>query len=157
MTRMMWMLMTLRKRKKLHNFFQALVQPSRHTRVPILWGAILFTLVFLALNGTLAQGSFAQRKPSPNDCLLYATVFTPEGRAFYGAEARIHQVGKNKPAWESTSNHQGEIAVRVPTLGDYEIEVKAKGYVTQTKKVTPIAGDRVDLVFNMVPQTKKKP
>jgi len=133
------------------------VQPFRHTRVPILWGTILFTVVFLALNGPFAQGSFAQRKPSPNDCLLYATVFTPEGRTFYGAEARIHQVGKNKPAWESTSNHQGEIAVRVPTLGDYEIEVKAKGYVTQTKKVTPIAGDRVDLVFNMVPQTKKKP
>ena len=148
---------TLRKRKKLHNFAQAPVQPFRHIRAPILWAIILLAAAFLAVNGPLAQGLRAQRKPSPNDCLLYATVFTPEGRAFYGAEARIHPVGKNKPVWEPSSNHLGEITARVPPEGDYEIEVKAKGYVTQTKKVTPIAGDRVDLVFNMVAQTKKKP
>lgn len=133
------------------------MHPFRPFRVPTVCGIVLLTAAIAVANGPLATRSVAQHKPSPNDCLLYATVFTDQGWELPGADALIHPVDKTKPHWELTSNSRGEIAVRVPPVGDYEIEVKAKGYVTQTRKVTTIEGDRVDLTFRMVPQPKKKP
>jgi len=98
----------------------------------------------------------SHHKPSPNDCLLYATVFTADGHILPGADAQAHLVGKKKPTWEATSDARGEFAIRVPPDGDYEIEVKAKGFVMQTHTVTAEMGERLDLVFNMPYEPKKK-
>jgi hypothetical protein len=157
MTTRMWMSKMRRKRKTRYNASRSEVHSFRLFRSRTLWGILLVGVLTSAVNVALTARSWAQRKPSPNDCLLYSTVFTSEGRALPGADARIHPVEKKKPLWELTSDSRGEFAARVPSVGDYEIEVKAKGYVPQTKRVTTIVGDRVDLVFNMVPQSKKKP
>lgn len=156
MTTQMWMSKMRRKRKTPYNSFRSQVHSFRLFRSHTFWGILLVAVLTSAMDGTLAACSQAKRKPSPNDCLLYSTVFGPDGRALPGADARIHPAEKKKPLWELTSDSRGEFAARVPSVGDYEIEVKAKGYVPQTKRVATIVGDRVDLVFNMVPQAKKK-
>jgi len=68
-----------------------------------------------------------------------------------------HAAGKKKPHWEGYSDARGEFAVRVSVQGDYEIEVKAKGYEPQTKKVTSEIAQKLDVVFNLVPHAAKKP
>lgn len=103
-----------------------------------------------------AESASGQGKPSPNDCVLYATVFTEEGWLLQDADILVHPTGKKKPQWETSSDIRGEFAVRVPPVGDYEIEVKAKGYVTQTKTVTAQLGERLDMVFHMPHQPAKK-
>lgn len=99
----------------------------------------------------------AQKKPSPDDGILYVTVFTDKGARLPDAAYTAHPFGKTKPRWEGYSDVRGEFAVRVSFQGDYEIEVKAKGYDPQTRKVTSETGDKTDVVFNLVPRAPKKP
>jgi len=134
---------------------------------PAEWGIILLVcllalqlLFFPAPSAALGAGvpaASAQGKPSPNDCIFYATVFTDQGRLLQGAEIHAHPVGHKKPLFEAWSDRRGEFAIRVSKLGDYEIEVKAQGYVTQTRTVTAQEGEKIDMVFHMVLQTGKKP
>jgi len=99
----------------------------------------------------------AQKKPSPDDGILYVTVFTEKGARLPDAAYTAHPFGKTKPHWEGYTDVRGEFAVRVSLQGDYEIVVKAKGYDPQTKKITSEVGDKTDVVFNLVPRAPKKP
>ena len=104
-----------------------------------------------------ADAAVAQSKKSPsNYCLLYGNVFTEDGHLFEGAEVHIRRAADKKPKWETSSDRRGEFAVRVPPDGDYIVEVKAKGFVTQTKTVTAQANTRQDMVFHMDAENGKK-
>jgi hypothetical protein len=106
-----------------------------------------------------AEPPATKQKPSANDCILYATIFTDQGRLLEGAEIRVHPDGKKKPNYEAISDRRGEFAVRVPTVGDFEIEIKAEGFVTQTRKVTTVQGQKLEMIFHMArptPPEKKK-
>lgn len=160
---MTWKVTT--KRKPTRNPFSA--------RMPFFRSFCFFALLTLTLLAGLAAPHSAlanspaaagkapnalqgNHKPSPNDCLLYATVFTEEGYLLPGADIYVHPVGKKKPLWEATSDRRGEFAVRVPPDGDYQIEVKAKGYIMQTHTVTAQMGERLDMTFHMPHQPPKK-
>ncbi len=108
--------------------------------------------------GAAATPSMGQ-KPSVNDCILFATIFTDQGRLLQGAEVRVHPVGKKKPNYQAYSDRRGEFAVRVPTVGEFEIEIRAEGFVSQSRKVTTIQGQKLDMVFHMArpsPPVKQK-
>jgi carboxypeptidase family protein len=107
--------------------------------------------------GNSVGASAAQKRPSPDDGILYVTVFTEKGARLPDASYTAHPFGKTKPHWEGFSDVRGEFAVRVSLQGDYEIVVNAKGYNPQTRKVTSEAGDKTDVVFNLIPKTQKKP
>lgn len=152
-------------RKNLHKFPHSAVHPVRRFRHHSVWsiallvclaGAVLISSHAGAV-GILAIVSAPQKKPSPNDGILYVTVFTEKGVRFPDVAFAAHPVGKTKPRWEGYSDVRGEFAVRVSVQGDYEIEVKAKGYDSQTRKVTSEVGDKTDIVFNLVPKAPKKP
>jgi len=96
-----------------------------------------------------------QDRPSPNDCIFYATVFNDQGFYVVGAEARAHPAGHKKPEFDAWSDRRGEFAIRVSRLGSYEIQVKADGYITQSQTVTAQEGQKIDLVFHMVSKPKK--
>ena len=98
-----------------------------------------------------------QKRPTPDDCILYVTVFSQKGARLPDAAYVAHAAGQKKPHWEGYADSRGEFAVRVSVQGDYEIEVKAKGYEPQTKKVTSEIAQKLDLVFNLVPAPRKKP
>jgi hypothetical protein len=145
---------TATKRKNLRNPRHSAVHPARPFRHHTLWtAALLVCLVGMVSANALS----AQKRPSPDDCVFRVTVFTEKGQRLPDAEFTAHPFGKKKPHWDGYSDVRGDFAFRVSFQGDYEIEVKAKGYETQMKKVTSEGGETMDLVFNLVPQAPKKP
>jgi hypothetical protein len=132
---------------------------------PGYWG-IMLTAFFLAFQllifpahsaaiGVPESALGAQRKPSPDDCIFYATVFTNEGRLLVGAEIHVHPTGKKKPDYEAWSDLRGEFAVRVPNGGDYDILVKADKFITQMRTAHADTGQQ-NMVFHMELQPEKK-
>jgi hypothetical protein len=121
----------------------------------LLASQFLFSPVPTAALGNLGLAAPTQHKPSPNDCIFYATVFTNEGRLLAGAEIHVRPTGKKKPDYEAWSDRRGEFAVRVPQGIDYDIEVRAKGFLTQVRKANAQTG-RQDMVFHMEIQPEKK-
>ncbi len=126
----------------------------------MLLAALLATqlLVFPASSIALSVPESApanQHKPSPDDCIFYATVFTNDGHLLVGAEIHVRPTGKKKPDYEAWSDRRGEFAVRVPPGGDYDIQVKAEGFVQQVRTAHSDTG-RQDMVFHMELQPKKK-
>src|ERR1019366_3879560 len=115
-TRMMTMTMmmtTMTKlkvmtRKKLRNLHHPVVHPAGSVRHLTLWSTAL--LVCLVCTGTIAgHASMAgistsapesQKKPTPDDCILYVTVFTQKGVRLPDAAYVAHAAGKKKPHWE---------------------------------------------------------
>jgi hypothetical protein len=149
--KMKWRKMTRKNKQALS---LPVLHPPRCIRIVASFGIVLLAgFAFCAMAASARQ---THHKPSPNDCLLYATVFTMDGHILPGADALVHPVGKKKPYWEATSDAQGEFAVRVPPDTDYEIDVKAKGFVLQTRTITAQLGERLDLAFKMPYQPKKK-
>jgi hypothetical protein len=134
--------------------------PHLSYRGIVLLGALLASHAFISPVPTFAfgvPGSAAptQHKPSPDDCIFYATVFTNEGRLLVGAEIHVRPSGKKKPDYEAWSDRRGEFAVRVPQGIDYDIEVKAKGFISQVRKSHAETGHQ-DMVFHMELQPEKK-
>jgi hypothetical protein len=142
-------------RKNLPNLLHSAVHPARSYRHHIVWS--IAPLACLACAMLIPAQARAQKKPSPNDCVFRVTVFTDKGARLPDASYIAHLAGKTKPHWDGYSDSRGDFAFRVSYLGDYEIEVKAKGYETQTKKVASEVGEKVDIVFNLVPRAPKKP
>jgi hypothetical protein len=169
-TMTMTMMMTMTKwtammRKSLRKFPHSaahLVQQSRHHSflnvvLLVCFAGVSVLVCHAGARGISAGAPAAQKKPSPDDGILYVTVFTDKGARLPDASYTAHPFGKTKPHWEGYSDVRGEFAVRVSLQGDYEIEVKAKGYDPQTRKVTSEVGDKTDVVFNLVPRAPKKP
>ena len=152
-------------RKNLRKLPHPAVHPARRYHHQIVWSiALLVCLAGAVLNaghagalGTPMSPPAAQRKPSPDDCVFRVTVFTEKGARLPEASFTAHPAGKTKPHWDGYSDSRGDFAFRVSLQGDYEIVVKAKGYEAQTKKVTSDAGEKLDIVFNLVPKAPKKP
>lgn len=117
-------------------------------------GAWIACLAALALIPAVSTGQ--NKKPQPAYCLLYGNVFTEDGHLFEGAEVHIRRARDKKPKWETYSDRRGEFAVRVPPEGDYVVEVKAKGFATQTRTMTAQVNARLDMVFHMTPGNGKK-
>ena len=165
MTTMMMTKWTAMMRKSQHKFPQSAAHLARQSRHHTFLSVVLLVcfasaavFAFHASALGISAGSpTAQKKPSPDDGILYVTVFTDKGARLPDAAYTAHPFGKTKPHWEGYSDVRGEFAVRVSFQGDYEIEVKAKGYDPQIRKVTSEVGDKTDVVFNLVPRAPKKP
>ena len=143
-------------RKSLRNFLHSAVHPARRFSHHTLWSIALLACLGVAL-GIAENATATQKKPSPDDCVFRVTVFTEKGVRLPDATYLAHPAGKTKPHWDGYSDSRGDFAFRVSFQGDYEIEVKAKGFEPQTKKVTSVVGDKLDIVFNLVPKAPKKP
>lgn len=103
-----------------------------------------------------ASVAVGQRKPAPGDCIFYATVFTDKGNLLEGAEIHVHPNGKKRPDYVAWSDRRGEFAIHVDPGFDYDIAVKADGFVPQLRTVNAQTG-RQDLVFHMQLKHGKKP
>jgi hypothetical protein len=93
-----------------------------------------------------------------NEFLIYGNVFTQQGLLLPGAEVKVRRLSEHKQRWETQSDRRGEFAVRVPRGDQYEITIKAKGYMPLSRPVDAHSGDRQDMVFRMQPagEGKKK-
>jgi hypothetical protein len=110
----------------------------------------------LAVLGVPASAPEIQRKPRSDDCIFYATVFTKEGKLLEGAEIHVRPAGKKRPDYQAWSDRRGEFAVRVSPGMDYDIIVKADGFLTQVRTANAQSGQQ-DLVFHMEHKPEKKP
>jgi hypothetical protein len=84
-----------------------------------------------------------------HDFIIFATVLNERGFALFGAQARVRRPGEKKFRWEAVSDHQGELAIRVPPDAEYELTIEARGFQTQTRKIDAKADNRADLTIRM--------
>ena len=85
-----------------------------------------------------------------NDYLVRGTVFTEKALSFPGVRLRIRKADEKKFRWETYTNSRGEFAVRVPQGSDYEMVVRTKGYVDQTRAIDAKSGTNEEtMVFRM--------
>jgi hypothetical protein len=151
--------MKKRTRKKrfdrLFNFLLHLVSPFRHLTTVRLTIA-LAGLVWLGGAASGFSPAWGAQNPGgshAHDYIIFATVFNDRGFALTGARARFRRADEKKFRWEAMSDHQGELAVRVPPGTDYEMTVEARGFKTQTRKIDTRRDNRADLTIRMEPQT----
>ena len=69
----------------------------------------------------------------------------------FGARARVRRSEEKKFRWETTSDHQGELAFRVPKDAEYEMTIEARGFKTQTQKIDARKDNRAELTIRMEP------
>lgn len=109
-----------------------------------------------------STGSSSSKSPNKkyshaDDFLILGTVFTDKGYAFPGIEIRVRRSAEKKFRWETYANSRGEFAVRVPKGTDYEMLVRAKGFLDQTKPLDAKSGlSEARLVFRMEPGKESK-
>jgi hypothetical protein len=89
-----------------------------------------------------------------HDFVIFSNVFTEQGFALPGARVRVRRTNEKKFRWEAISDRRGELAVRVPQDGEYEMTVEARGCKIQTLKVDAKQGNRADLTIRMEPQSR---
>ena len=119
-----------------------------------------FTLALVALVG-LTSAAFAfepgggTQKSADTHAkvfVIFATVLTDQGFAFPGARARVRQSDQKKYRWEGMSDHQGEVAFRVPPGEEYELIIEAHGFKTETRKIDAREDNQSDLTIRMAAQ-----
>ena len=150
-----------RKRKKKR--FDALFTFFRH---PLsLYGHLISVRLTIALAGFLCFAGAAlalQSQPAgaqnasashARDFVIFTTVFTDKGFALFGARARVRREEDKKFKWEAMSDHQGELAIRVPQGSEYEMTIEARGFKPQTRKIDTREDNQADLTIRMEPQT----
>jgi hypothetical protein len=113
----------------------------------------LFCLASAASLFAPACGAQNSSGTHAHDYVIFVTVFNDRGFALTGARARFRRSEEKKFRWEAMSDHQGELAVRVPPGTDYEMIVEARGFKTQTRKIDTRQDNRADLTIRMEPQT----
>jgi hypothetical protein len=120
--------------------------------VIVLFGTIRLTGTTFALDpGSATQNSSGSHA---HDFVLFVTVFSRQGFALPGARARARRSEEKKFRWEAISDHQGELAFRVPPGAEYELTIEAHGFKTQSRKVDARQENRADLTVRMEPQTE---
>jgi hypothetical protein len=154
--------MTKKKTKKkrfdpLFDFFRHLLSPFGHLIL------VRLTIIFVGLlwlGGAaivLAPASAAQNSSGSHArvFVIFATVFNDRGFTLTGARVRVRRSDEKKFRWEAASDHQGELAFRVPPGADYEMTIEARGFKTQTRKIDTREDNQTDLTIRMEPQTDK--
>jgi len=138
-------------------FFRHLLSPFGHlilVRLTIIFAG----LVWLAGAATVfAPASGAQNSSGSHARIfvIFATVFNDHGFTLTGARVRVRRSDEKKFRWEAVSDHQGELAFRVPPGEEYEMTVEARGFKTQTRKIDTREDNQTDLTIRMEPQMDK--
>ena len=122
-------------------------------RVTIASAALLCLAAAAALPAPRFQSSSSSSSSGRHghDFVIFTTVFNDRGFALYGARTRLRRADEKKFRWETTSDHQGELAFRVPQGAQYEMTVEARGFKPETRKIDATQDLRTDLTIRMEP------
>jgi len=156
------MLRTMMKRKTKKRF-EPLFDFFRHPLSPFGHLTLLRLTIALACMVCLAGATFAF-EPSSNAqnssgsharvFVILATVFNGQGFALPGARARVRRSDQKKFRWEGMSDHQGEVAFRVPPGAEYEMMIEARGFKPETRKIDAREDNQADLTIRLEHQTE---
>jgi hypothetical protein len=107
--------------------------------------------------GTSSSKPAKTKYSHKNDFVIRGTVFDGKALSAPGTQLRIRRAGEKKFRWESYTNSRGEFAVRVPQGSDYEMVVRAKGFVEQTRTIHAKSGaNEENMVFRLQPAAGEK-
>jgi hypothetical protein len=153
--------MTKKKTKKkkfdpLFHFFRHPLSPLGHLTVVRLTIALAGLVWLAGAAFALEPGGEAQNSNGSHahEYVIFVTVFTERGFALTGARARVRHLEEKKFRWEAMSDHQGELAFRVPRGAEYEMTIEARGFKTQTRKIDAREDNQTDLTIRMEPLTE---
>jgi len=86
------------------------------------------------------------------DYLIRGTIFNDKALSAPGVQLRVRRAGDKKFRWESYTNSRGEFAVRVPQGSTYEMVIRAKGFVEQTRTIDAKGGGNAEsIAFRLEP------
>jgi hypothetical protein len=157
------MLRTMTKRKTKKKRFEPLFDFFRHPLSPFGHLTLLRLTIVLAGMVCLAGATFAFEPSSEAQSssgsharvfVIFATVFNGQGFALPGARARVRRSDQKKFRWEGTSDHQGEVAFRVPPGAEYELTIEARGFKPETRKIDAREDNQADLTIRLEHQTQ---
>ena len=142
-----------------------MTRSSISSGIPSPFGHLIFVRLTIALVGLVwlasAASIFAPAGGAQNssgshahDFVIFATVFNDRGFALPGARVRVRRSDEKKFRWEGTSDHQGELAFRVPQGAEYEMTIEARGFKPETRKVDAREDNQADLTIRMEPRTE---
>jgi Carboxypeptidase regulatory-like domain len=120
----------------------------------------------LLLIAFLPSGATAKKKPALDDyAIVSGSVSTESGYALSDADVTLapesqsgssseKPAGKAKPL-DAVSDARGEFVFHVPPGPlEYVVTVAAKGYRTQRKKVSVQDRERIEVTFQLEPESK---
>ena len=155
-------LRTMTKRKTKKKRFEPLFDFFRHPLSSSSHLTFVRLTIALAVMACLASGAFgfepagrAQNSSGSHAHIfvIFATVFNGQGFALPGARARVRRWDQKKFRWEGMSDHQGEVAFRVPPDAEYELTIEARGFKPETRKIDAREDNQADLTIRMEPQS----
>jgi Carboxypeptidase regulatory-like domain len=123
---------------------------------------ILTVIVLLGLLAAAPAAFGKHKKKAPAEYAIVAgTVFRDPGFALGGAEVILTAAPGEHPAVKIRKQRfvcgeRGEFAFHVPAVPlDYNVSVRAKGFVPQHKKVKIQGDERIDVTFELEQESKK--
>ena len=116
---------------------------------------VLAVLGLLAGQGEAAKGDRRKKGSAANPAVIAGSVFQENGFSLRGARVVIVNAARPKEKKETTTDVQGEFAVRIPAAqATYTVEVSADGFAPGRKSVVISADERVDLSFRLAPAAR---
>ncbi len=83
----------------------------------------------LCLPPGLSAGQSSAHGHEKPYALIFGTVWGPEDHPLYAVKVKLRRDGEKKAKWEQYSNHEGEVAFRVPAgHATYYVWADLKGY-----------------------------
>jgi len=116
-------------------------------------GSLLFLLTWAGAEMLPAQDTAAYS-------IIAGTVFREPGFALPGALVTLEAAGppakgKRFKAQKVVSDRHGEYGFRMPpSEAKFKLTASAKGFITQEKETTALPGVRVDVFFELKPESR---
>ncbi len=117
-------------------------------------------LVLLAIAGGLFRPAMVHAEEKRTASVIAGTVFREPGFALPGAvvileEMELPAKGKRGKPQKVSSDAHGEFAFRLPPAEmKFKLTAVAKGFGTQTKETATVPGVRVDVFFELKPESR---
>jgi len=117
-------------------------------------------LVPLAIAGALYLPAMAHGEEKKTASVIAGTVFREPGFALPGAVVTLEELnppakGKRGKPQKVSSDAHGEFAFRLPASEiKFKLTAVAKGFGTQTKETATVPGVRVDVFFELKPESR---
>ena len=152
---------TMTKRKTKKKRFDPFFGFFRHPLTSFSHSVLMrLTIAFIALSCLAGRALAGEPASAAQDSsssharifVIFTTVFNDQGFAVPGARARVRRSDQKKYKWEGMSDHQGEVAFRVPPGAEYELLIEARGFKPETRKVDARGDNQADLTIRMSPQ-----
>ncbi len=121
-------------------------------------GSLLLVLLAIAGGLHLPAMGFAEEKKTVS--VIAGTIFREPGFALSGAVVTLEEADppakgkRTRPQKVSTDAH-GEFTFRLPASETkFKVTAVAKGFGTQTKEAATVSGVRVDVFFELKPESR---